>query len=136
MNLAVDASVALKRFFRGRDEEEHVDQVLAILVAMNTDRLQMSQPPHFLAEMAAVLAREKPDGVQDDLIDLQNIAWRLIDGTTIYSTAVNLSIRLQHHLFDTLYHAAALHIPDAKLITANSRYYDKARVEGQICTTR
>jgi predicted nucleic acid-binding protein len=35
-------------------------------------------------------------------------------------------------MFDTLYHAVALHTPDAVLVTADKRYYDKARSEGQI----
>ena len=132
MRLVVDASVALKWFFRASGEEEHTDHALAILAAIDTNRLKMSQPPHFLAEVAAVLAREKPGGAHDDLIDLQNITWRLIEGAAIYATAVDLSIRLQHHLFDTLYHATALHIPGAILVTADRRYYDKARPEGRI----
>lgn len=45
---------------------------------------------------------------------------------------VDASMRYQHHLFDTLYHAVALHTPGAVLITADARYYAKARLEGQI----
>lgn len=41
-------------------------------------------------------------------------------------------MRYQHHLFDTLYHAVALHTPNAVLITADARYHAKARLEGQI----
>jgi predicted nucleic acid-binding protein len=43
-----------------------------------------------------------------------------------------LSIQLNHHLFDTLYHALALSVPGAILVTADRRYYDKARTVGQI----
>lgn len=48
------------------------------------------------------------------------------------ATALDLTVRYQHHLFDTLYHAVALHTPGAVLITADERYYAKARLEGQI----
>ncbi len=48
----------------------------------------------------------------------------------IYATAVELSTRLRHHVFDTLYHATALHHEGATLITADEAYFGKARAEG------
>lgn len=48
-----------------------------------------------------------------------------------YQRAIELSSRLNHHLFDTLYHAVALE-ENATLITADRRYYDKAKVLGGI----
>ena len=45
---------------------------------------------------------------------------------------MDLAVRYQHHLFDTLYHAVALHTPGAVLVTADERYYNKTRLEGQI----
>jgi predicted nucleic acid-binding protein len=32
----------------------------------------------------------------------------------------------------TLYHAVALHVPGASFVTADRRYYDKAKAEGRI----
>ena len=52
--------------------------------------------------------------------------------TAVYATACDLAIRLNHPLFDTLYHAVALHTPDATLVTADRRYFDKAQSIGQI----
>ncbi len=43
-----------------------------------------------------------------------------------------MAVRLEHHLFDTLYHAVALNEPDAMLITADVRYYNKAKGIGRI----
>ncbi|MEX2535948.1 MAG: hypothetical protein WD273_10185 [Trueperaceae bacterium] len=40
--------------------------------------------------------------------------------------------RLNHHLFDTLYHAVTLSSPEIRLVTADERYYKKAALEGQI----
>lgn len=39
-------------------------------------------------------------------------------------------------LFDTLYHAVALHAPETTLITADPRYFDKAEAVGQIARLR
>jgi predicted nucleic acid-binding protein len=78
------------------------------------------------------LARLKPTDAQDDLLDLLDISYRTLASPTIYLTALDLATRYQHHLFDTLYHAVALHTPGAVLVTADERYYNKARLEGQI----
>ena len=94
--------------------------------------IRLWQPPHFLAEVAAVLAREKPESARDDLADLRLIQWQTVEDAATYESAMDLSIRLGHHLFDTLYHAAALRTPDATLLTADRSYFDKARDEGRI----
>lgn len=46
--------------------------------------------------------------------------------------ACRLSIELNHHLFDTLYHAVALETADTVLVTADWHYLDKARHLGRI----
>jgi hypothetical protein len=53
MNLVVDASVALKCFFRAREGEADVEPAIALLAGIVTDRFRLWQPPHFLAEVAA-----------------------------------------------------------------------------------
>jgi predicted nucleic acid-binding protein len=130
--VVVDASVALKWFFKARSDEAHLGNALAILEGIDTGRVQMLQAPHFLAEVAAVLAREKPGEAHDDLFDLQRLEWQVVDDPALYATAVDLSIRLRQHLFDTLYHATALHTEGATLVTADNRYYDAARDVGKI----
>ena len=69
----------------------------------------------------------KPDDAQADLQDLLDVACWFVEDPAIYASAVDLSICLQHHLFDTLYHAMALHTPNATFVTADRRYYEKAR---------
>jgi len=132
VNLVVDASVALKWFFREREGEADIEPALALLAGIDTDRFRLWQPPHFLAEVAAVLAREKPESARDDLADLRLLQWQTVEDAATYETAMDLSIRLGHHLFDTFYHAAALRTPDATLLTADRSYFDKARDEGRI----
>ncbi|MDZ4252797.1 MAG: type II toxin-antitoxin system VapC family toxin [Sulfuritalea sp.] len=132
MTLTLDASVALKWFLKLRDDERDVDRALSLLTDIDGASIQLVQPAHFIAEVTAVLAREKPGEAQDDLLDLLNIERRTIDTTDIYATALELSIRFRQHLFDTLYHAVALHTAGATLITADRRYYDQAHGAGQI----
>ncbi len=132
MIIVIDASVAIKWFLSFKPDEDHADLALNLLAQIAQGDLKLVQPPHFIAEVAAVLARLKPDEAQDDLLDLLNIAQRILDTPEIHATALELAIRHQHHLFDTLYHAVALHTPGATLITADRRYYDKAKAEGRI----
>lgn len=132
MILVVDASVALKWFFQDRANEADCDQALAILYGIDAGRIQMLQPPHFIAEVAAVLTREKPDNAKEDLFNLLNIESHYADEPEVYTTAISLAAHYRHHLFDTLYHAVAINTPGATLITADTTYYRKAEGHGQI----
>lgn len=122
MNVVVDASVAIKWFFRLRDDEREVDAALELLRGVLDDRVKLVQPPHFVAEMAAVLAREMQGVAAASLKDLLDIEMQIVGGEAVYTTAVDLSVRLQHHLFDTLYQAVALESVDGVLVTADQRY--------------
>lgn len=132
MIVVVDASVALKWFLKWRPEEEDTNTATDILDAVGDGRLEMLQPPHFLAEVAAVLARVHPDGALQALDDLQQVDWGVAESAAIYSLATTLAIRLEHHLFDTLYHATSLSTPGATLVTADKAYFDKAAPEGGV----
>ena len=59
-----------------------------------------------------------------------NITWA--EPTVAYAKAIELASSLNRHPFDTLYHALALTIPGAVLVTADRRYFDKTRQLGQI----
>jgi predicted nucleic acid-binding protein len=132
MIVVADASVALQWFLADRMDEDHTRQALAILEAAALGNLQLMQPVHFIAEVAGVLTRLKPMHAQDNLFDLLRIEQQTADAPELYATAMELAERLGHHLFDTLYHAAALHTSGATLVTADRRYYDKARHLGSI----
>lgn len=128
----VDASVAVKWFLQGNPDEQHTDLALRLLEQSVLGLLTMVQPEHFVAEVAAVLARLKPADAPDDLMDFLDINYRTLSSPETYATALDLALRYQNHLFDTLYHAVALHTPGAMLVTADERYYNKTRQEGQI----
>jgi len=130
--LVVDASVAIKWFLKFRKDEDHCRQALEILARVGDGRVRMMQPPHFLAEMGAVLARQKPADALSDLRDLMTVEFEPAAEPAVYETACELAVRLGQHLFDTLYHAVALHTPGATLVTADKRYYRKASDVGRI----
>lgn len=130
--LVVDASVAAKWFLRDRTDEAHAEKALTILVDSRSGQVSLHQPPHFVAEIAAVLVRLKPKDAHVDLDDLMNMEFRYYNSRSIYLCALELATRLNHHLFDTLYHAVALSVPQTTLITADDSYYRKAQTFGAI----
>lgn len=132
MILVLDASVAVKWFLPFNPDEDHADLALAILKRSVRGTVQLVEPVHFIAEVASVLARLRPAEARGDLFNLLDIERRTLDSPEIYATALELAQRHQHHLFDTLYHAVALHTPGATLVTADERYHAKARAEGRI----
>lgn len=132
MRYVVDAGVAIKWFFQSAPDEDHLEQAIALLQASRELDVAFIQPPHFIAEVAAVLARKKPEFAEADLRDLLALDLRIAEDSLIYACACDLAIRLNHHLFDTLYHALALQTRDAVLITADERYFKKAQAIGRI----
>jgi predicted nucleic acid-binding protein len=130
--LVLDASVIIKWAIPDRDVEPDVDQAVAILAAIRSGSVCLVEPPHWLAEVAAVLVRLRPE-----IADKATAAIAAIDVDTVadfalYQQALKLSAQLRHHLFDTLYHAVALKEPQTVLITADEAYFRKARAVGAI----
>ena len=134
MICVVDASVAVKWFAEGdwALREDHLEPALDILQASSRGTVEFFQPPHFLAEVAAVVSRLKPDKALQYVDDLTALDITWAEPTAAYPRAIELACQLNHHLFDTLYHALALSLPSAVLVTADRRYFDKARHLGQI----
>lgn len=128
----IDASVAIKWFVPENPEEPDVPQALALLDGLKNGDIALYQPAHWEAEIAGVLARISPANAIKKMVALRALAFTRVNDTTVYATACNLAIRLNHHLFDTLYHAVALHTIETTLITADYRYFDKAQSIGQI----
>jgi len=90
------------------------------------------QPPHWLVEVGAVLARASPDTASQDLLMLSALELPIADDPHVLARACGMAIELKQHLFDTLYHAVALGTPEAVLITADERYFRAARSAGGI----
>ena len=130
--IVIDASVAVKWVFPDDPAEPNVRQALALLDDIGKGRAEPLQPPHWLAEVAAVASRLGPEVASDAVLLLHAMDFSVAAGPEIYRRAVELSLDLGHHVFDTLYHAVALCSGDAELITADDRYFRKAARRGGI----
>ena len=132
MPLVVDASVVVKWVFPGNDGEANIQQAMAVFQSVRAGKTQLLQPPHWLAEVSAVCVRLDARIAQDAIRFFHAMHVRVADSPEIYSRACKLAQRLDHHLFDTLYHAVALTIPETLLVTADHRYFRKAKKYGAI----
>ncbi len=95
------------------------------------NRKNFVQPPHYIAEVAAVLVPKKPDEAEYNLVGLLKLKMSFVTNPAVYLQAINFCSVLNHHLFDTLYHAVAL-VNNITLITADNTYYEKAKGFGKI----
>jgi predicted nucleic acid-binding protein len=130
--VVVDASVAVKWVLAESGREPLADEALGLLDAIASGRLSAHQPPHWLAEVAAVLARLAPEVAARSVAILHSMEIPVVDAVEVYERACALSVRLRHHLFDTLYHAVAQTLPDTVLVTADDHYHRKAKALGAI----
>ncbi|TPW18431.1 MAG: hypothetical protein FD130_249 [Halothiobacillaceae bacterium] len=131
-HVVADASIIVKWTLPERDNEEDVAQALALLEQVKLGHVTLHQPPHWLAEVAGVLSRLTPTSVLDDVADLYDMGCDILSTPDVYFTACELAHDLNHHLFDTLYHAVALNLPDGVMVTADKHYYTKAKKKGKI----
>ncbi|MCI0519018.1 MAG: type II toxin-antitoxin system VapC family toxin [Chloroflexi bacterium] len=131
MKAVLDASVIVKWLFADPDREELTTEATVLMNAVVEGRIAAMQPPHWLAEVGAVLARATPRTAEHDIIMLCGLNLEVMDEPQVMQRACRLSISLNQHLFDTLYHAVALE-QGATLISADRHYYRKAHHLGQI----
>ena len=128
----IDASVAVKWFIPDTTIETDVDRALQLLACAQRDEARFLQPAHWVSEVAAVLVRLAPKTVGSSVEALMALSFvNTTNDVDHYQRAISLALKLDHHLFDTLYHAVALE-EKATLITADRKYYDKARRMGSI----
>jgi predicted nucleic acid-binding protein len=132
MRVVLDASVVVKWLAPVLDDELDADKAVEILAAVESERLSLHQPPHWLAEVAAVVTRLNPDTAQQKVAALYAMDFPVLDTPEMYVFACKLAWELEHHVFDTLYHAVALELRETVLVTADERYYKKAKRHGCI----
>lgn len=128
----IDASVAVKWFIRDAAVETDVDQVIQLLASAQRDEIRFLQPLHWVSEVAAVFVRLAPRTVVPSVAALLALSFvNTANDVDHYQRAISLALKLDHHLFDTFYHAVALE-EKAMLITADRKYYDKTKRMGCI----
>ena len=134
MQWVVDASVAVKWIFPDKKREADVEPAITLLEGIRAGNTKLLQPPHWLAEVAAVCVRLNPGIAQAAVEILHAMEFPVADSPEIYLRACDMAEKLEHHLFDTLYHAVALANQDTVLVTADQRYFRKAERYGSIMT--
>jgi predicted nucleic acid-binding protein len=131
VRLVIDASVAVKWVFPDPAVEPDADRALAVLRAVRDETLEVIQPPHWLLEVMAVVARLAPDLCGPALGLLDALELNVCADVAVIARGAALAAALDHHLFDALYHAVALE-RNATLVTADACYARKARSHGRV----
>ncbi|MGQ0748896.1 MAG: type II toxin-antitoxin system VapC family toxin [Betaproteobacteria bacterium] len=131
-----DASVAVKWAFPFRDDEADGEKAIALLDGFQRGEIALLEPPHWLAEVAAVISRQSPSTAPEHIDVLYALRIPIADTRELYAVACTLAAAAGQHVFDTLYHAVALTTPEHVLVTADERYYKKARQAGSIALLR
>lgn len=126
--IVIDASVAVKWFV----EEEGHEAAVELL----SSRVEKCVPDFALAEIANVLRRKVKKGEIDReqarrAIDTLPEAFaRVVPSATLVRGAWQIAEALDHSVYDCFYLACAEQ-QGLKLVTADSRFLDKARVRGR-----
>jgi predicted nucleic acid-binding protein len=130
--VVIDASVVLKWLLEDPTREPDTEKASALIESVISGGLEVLQPVHWLAEVAAVAARLAPQTAVRDVEMLAALELPTANDPNVIQHATRLAIDTNHHLFDTLYHAVALEHEEAVLVTADDRYYGKAERYGAI----
>ena len=132
MTSVIDASVILKWLLQDPSTEPNTDTAIAVLDSVIDGKVEILQPTHWLAEVAAVLARLSPSTAADDVQRLAALEFPINDDPAVMQRATQMAVESGQHVFDTLYHAVAIEHEDATLVTADDRYFAKAEHYGRI----
>lgn len=82
--------------------------------------------------MTAVLSRvQQAADCQKNIQLLDILNFQVQNNLEAHQLASEIAIKLDHHLFDTMYHAVALK-KQATLITVDKKYFQKSKVLGNI----
>ena len=131
-SLVIDASVIIKWVIPSPKSEPFTPQSLDILHNIQDGQIAVFQPPHWLSEVAAVLARIAPNVAEQAVGLLHAMEFPIFEDLETYTLACQMAIQSQQHVFDTLYHATALSQPETVFVTADDRYYRRAVTFGRI----
>ena len=111
--------------------EADFEKAVRLLRGIRAHEIEVIQPPHWMLEVASVIVRARPQRVSLMLGILSTLPFTESGLLASYRKAAEIAIRLNHHLFDTLYHAVALE-ERATLVTADQAHFGKAKDLGKI----
>ncbi len=131
MNLVIDASVATKWVLPDMPGEHDVRKAEAVLARLTSGSATAFQPAHWKSEVLAVVAHKARERMTGAFHLLCSVPISVSETVEAYEKAAELSSKLKHHLFDTMYHAIAL-LNGATFVTADDAYFAKAYRLGSI----
>lgn len=131
MIVVADASVSIKWFFQASPEEQDTEQAVQLLRSVHSGEVTLVQPPHWLPEVIAVITRVRPEIAEQAVDYLTAMELKVQQDADMLKTASRLSRQYSHHVFDTLYHALAIHL-NAVFVTTDNNYYRKVETQGNI----
>ena len=85
--VVLDASVIVKWALPDRAREAHAERALNLLQAILAGRLTIVEPPHWLAEVAAVVTRLAPDRVAEVVALMHAMEFPVLDELEVYLEA-------------------------------------------------
>lgn len=132
MTLVVDATVVIKWLLQDSAREADTEHATDVMQAIVLGQMEVLQPFHWLAEVAAVACRLSPATAERDVQRIQALNFPATDHPAILARACRIATESRTHVFDSLYHAVALETPGAALVTADNAYYLAARLHGGI----
>lgn len=135
MLLVLDASVCLKWYLSETTIEPDRELAFDLLERLRDGRVRLIQPPVWQTEVAAILARLRASEAQELLDEVLGLGVDLDADEPSLLRATEMSIHLNHPVFDTIYHAVAIE-NSAILVTADPHYYRKAHRLGHIALLR
>jgi predicted nucleic acid-binding protein len=126
-----DASVILK-WTIGLESEPDQEEAVTILDAWITGKIEIALPELWAFEVANFLGRIAPDSALEKMEILLNFRFKTRDlDRKICKLVFELMKNLSVSFYDASYHALAKEIGGV-FITADNRYYDKAKSLGNI----
>ncbi len=90
-HLTLDASV-IRKWYLDPSVEADVEAAQAIAIALRAGQIAVVQPPHWLAEVAAVTARMLPNDAATIVDELAKLNLEAMAGTALYQRAVRLAL--------------------------------------------
>ena len=94
IRVVADASVAIKWLLPGKHDERDWKNALGLLRDVRAEQIHLVEPPHWLAEVAAVVTRLSPATALEDVSDLYAMNIPIVETAHVYSAACKLSREL------------------------------------------
>lgn len=106
--LAVNPGITCNPNGRDSEAKEDAGKALDLLKKVGVGEVELIQPPHWLPEVIAVITPIRPIIAEQAIGYLTAMDIRTEHETDVLKITAQLSRQLNHHLFNTYYHALTI----------------------------